>query len=462
MGLAWRTVDLVLAGDRRAGRSLAELRERLEVDRCDGLRYLADAIDVMLAIRAGRLDDAEALAAQCYELGLDVGDLDALGWYGGQLVAIRWLQGRGDELLPLVRDIVNSTTIAEPAAGFVAAVAALAASSGDRPAAQAAIACLRADGLRTVASSSSWSATMLGVCEAAHLLGDVDAAAEAYELLEPFADLPVFCSIGVASYGSAHRPLALAAWTMGDLDRAVEHLEAALVAELAAGDGPWHTMALAALADVLDERDGPGDRPRAAELRRTAVAAARQLGMARRAAEWERRSAAATECRRDGRVWTIRVGARTAVVPHSVGMEYLMTLLANPDVEISAVSLASEHTMARRGEPAEVLLDARAAASYRQRIAELRSEIDDADAWADLERAARARLELEAVLDELRRASGLGGRSRSFGDDAERARVSVHKALKRALRMIAEVDPVLGAELASRTVTGMRCVYRTA
>ena len=179
-------------------RSLAELRERLEVDRCDGLRYLADAIDVMLAIRAGRLDEAEALAAQCYELGLDVGDLDALGWYGGQLVAIRWLQGRGDELLPLVRDIVNSTTIAEPAAGFVAAVAALAASAGDRPAAQAAIACLRADGLRTVASSSSWSATMLGVCEAAHLLGDVDAAAEAYELLAPFADLPVFCSIGVA------------------------------------------------------------------------------------------------------------------------------------------------------------------------------------------------------------------------------------------------------------------------
>ena len=108
------------------------------------------------------------------------------------------------------------------------------------------------------------------------------------------------------------------------------------------------------------------------------------------------------------------------------------------------------------------MLDARAAASYRQRIAELRSEVDEAEAWADLERAARARLELDAVLDELRRASGLGGRSRSFGDDAERARVSVHKALKRALRMITEVDPVLGAELASRTVTGMRCVYRAA
>ena len=82
--------------------------------------------------------------------------------------------------------------------------------------------------------------------------------------------------------------------------------------------------------------------------------------------------------------------------------------------------------------------------SYRRRIDELRHELDDAEACADLERAARARIELDTLLDELRRASGLGGRARSFSDDAERARVSVHKAIKRALRMIAEVDPELG------------------
>lgn len=461
MGLAWRTVDLVLAGDRRAGRSLAELRELLEVDRCDGLRYLADAIDIMLAVRAGRLDEATLLAAQCYEFGLEVGDIDALGWYGGQLVAIRWLQGRGEELLPLVRDLVHSTTIAEPAAGFVAAVAALAATSGDLPTAQAAIACLRADGLRAVASSSSWSATMLGVCEAAHALGDVEAAAEAYDLLAPFADLTVFCSLGVASYGSAHRPLALAAWTMGDLDLAVDHLESALVAEMAMGDGPWHTMAMAALADVLEQRNGADDRHRADELRQVAVAAARRLGMSKRADEWERRAGGATECRRDGRIWTVRLGERTAVVPHSVGMDYLTTLIAQPDVEISAVSLVSDHMMSCRGAPAEPVLDARAAASYRRRIEELRAELDDADVCADLERAARARIELDQFLDELRRASGLGGQARSFSDDAERARVSVHKAIKRALRMITEVDAVLGAQLASRVVTGMRCVFRT-
>ena len=200
MGLAWRTVDLVLAGDRRAGRSLAELRERLEVDRCDGLRYLADG-DRRDAGRSAPVASTRPRSwpQQCYELGLDVGDLDALGWYGGQLVAIRWLQGRGDELLPLVRDIVNSTTIAEPAAGFVAAVAALAASirrpadgAGAPSPACAPMGCgrwrRRAAGRRRCSASA----------RPPTLLGDVDAAAEAYELLEPYADLPVICSLGVA------------------------------------------------------------------------------------------------------------------------------------------------------------------------------------------------------------------------------------------------------------------------
>jgi hypothetical protein len=53
MGAAWRTVDLLLAGDRRAGRSLGELRDHLKTVRCDCLSYLVAALDVMLAMREG-------------------------------------------------------------------------------------------------------------------------------------------------------------------------------------------------------------------------------------------------------------------------------------------------------------------------------------------------------------------------------------------------------------------------
>ena len=63
---------------------------------------------------------------------------------------------------------------------------------------------------------------------------------------------------------------------------------------------------------------------------------------------------------------------------------------------------------------------------------------------------------------ELARATGFGGRGRCFADEAERARVAVRKAIKRALASIIEVEPVLGGEIASRVVTGTRCVFRGA
>ena len=84
----------------------------------------------------------ERAAAGCYELGCDVGDADAFGFYGAQLVAIRWLQGRGGELLDLLDDLVDSTTVAEPLPAFIAARAALSAACGDELRARAALACL--------------------------------------------------------------------------------------------------------------------------------------------------------------------------------------------------------------------------------------------------------------------------------------------------------------------------------
>ncbi len=464
MGIAWRTVDLLLAGDRRSGRSLAELRDHLAIERCDCLDYLVAALDVMLAMRAGRLAEAEELAGRCYELGVDVGDADALGWYGAQLVAIRWMQGRGEDVLPLLADLVNSPTVAEPCTGFIAAQAALAAATGDLDTARSALAALRADGLRNVPPSSIWSATMLGACEAAFALGDAETAAEAYDLLVPFADLPVMASLAVACFGSAHRPLGLAALTVGDLDRAIAHLEAAVAADLAVGNLPCHAIDRAALADALELRRGAGDAERAGELRRGAIEDAHRFGMRARAEPWERTRPegddAAIILQRDGRVWRVRQGDRAVLVPHTIGMHYLAEMVTHADVEIAAVALASGYAGPGPSSSAQPLLDARAKAEYRQRIEELQAEVDEAEACADLERLARARAELDRFVDELTRSMGLAGKSRSFADDAERARIAVRKAIKRALATITEADPELGRELGSRVVTGARCVFR--
>src|SRR5215207_6671492 len=85
----------------------------------------------------------------------------------------------------------------------------------------------------------------------------------------------------------------------------------------------------------------------------------------------------------------------------------------------------------RRGgqEDAGPILDPHAKAEYRERIADLQDEIDEAEAFHDPERVTRARAELDFLSRELSAAVGLGGRDRRTGGDAERARVNVTRAI---------------------------------
>ena len=139
IGRCWRTVDLFLLGDPTADRMNAALRHRADELAVEAIGFVADAIEVMRLIRAGRLDEAEAAAEQCFARGNAVGDADALAWYGGQLVAIRWLQGRADEVLPVVEEIAASPTLSEAEFGYVAAVASVAAACGELDRARAAL-----------------------------------------------------------------------------------------------------------------------------------------------------------------------------------------------------------------------------------------------------------------------------------------------------------------------------------
>src|SRR5579859_5728582 len=54
MGLLWQTADAYCAGDRHAGRLLGELKEHLKPRDHLAVGFVVSAIDVMLAIRAGR------------------------------------------------------------------------------------------------------------------------------------------------------------------------------------------------------------------------------------------------------------------------------------------------------------------------------------------------------------------------------------------------------------------------
>ena len=251
MGLLWHTVDLFLAGHPHAERRLGELRDALATEDFLAVGFVVSAIQVMLTIRAGRLDEAEKLAHLCAELGDTVGDADSAGWYGAHMVAIRWFQGRLEELLPMLDELVDSSTLSTVDNSYFAARAVAAALSGDRRKAASSLAKLVGNDLAELPRSSTWLVSMTGVAEAAYLLGDTATAAEVYALLSPFSDLPVMASLAMACFGSTHYPLGVAAMTMGDLDGAVQHLHTAIQHNLALAHYPALTQAESRYAEAL-------------------------------------------------------------------------------------------------------------------------------------------------------------------------------------------------------------------
>ena len=107
------------------------------------------------------------------------------------------------------------------------------------------------------------------------------------------------------------------------------------------------------------------------------------------------------------------------------------------------------------------LADRSALAAYRRRLADLEADIDHAEHDHDPERRARAEAERQAVLDELGRVTGSGGRSRTFANHpAERARKAVAGRVRDAIRKLEPVLPELAAHLQRNIVTGTYCRYR--
>ncbi|MDS0139507.1 MULTISPECIES: AfsR/SARP family transcriptional regulator [unclassified Amycolatopsis] len=260
MGVLWDTVDRFLAGDPHAERRLGELDDLLAERKHLAAGFVADALKVMLAIRAGRFREAEAGAQACAEVGQAAGDFDALGWYGAQLVAIRWFQGRLGELVPVLDGLMHSPTLSPIDNSYYAALAVAAASAGDRRTAAGALARLCGEDLGALPRSSTWLTSLSGAAETAYLLDDRATAARVYELLAPFGPLPAMASLGVACFGSVHHPLGTTALTAGDPGRAVTHLRAAVRHNLALAHWPAVVFSRRRHAEALVRRGEPGDR----------------------------------------------------------------------------------------------------------------------------------------------------------------------------------------------------------
>ncbi|MDP9067116.1 MAG: AAA family ATPase [Actinomycetota bacterium] len=177
---------------------------------------------------------------------------------------------------------------------------------------------------------------------------------------------------------------------------------------------------------------------------------------------------------REGDFWTVTYHGTTSRLKDSKGLRFLAHLLRNPGAEIHVLDLVAQVEGQQRdaatvdravpldsdglGDAGDVL-DPAAKAAYKRRLDELQEEIEEAEAFNDPARAERLQDEKDALIQQLAGAVGLGGRDRKAASVAERARVSVTKTIKDALKKIAENDQALGAHLGSTIRTGTYCSY---
>ncbi|WP_163506862.1 AAA family ATPase [Fodinicola acaciae] len=458
-GRCWATIDAFLVADPDAERALADLRVRARSLGHLGIGYVVDILDIMLLLRDGEVAEAEQRAEGCLAGGLAAGDPDAYGWFGTQMLTIRWLQDRAGELGPVAAELHASAYGPEKA--YAAMAALVMAAGGDLDGARRCLATYQPRGPDDERLSSTWLGLQVLSAEAARLLDDRELAAATAARLEPYARLAALTSFAVVCLGSVERSLGVCAMVAGQSAVAAEHFAAAVADNDKLGNRPFACLARGELADALA---ATGDEEAAIAHWRGAAAAAAEMGLARRAASWRtradaaaRRAAEATTgvLERDGRGWCFRIGPRTVEVAHSRGMAHLAVLLGRPGRSVPAGDLAGWIG----GESSQEVLDASARHAYRHRLADIDAELADAEACADLGRVDRARAERQALLGEIARHTGVGGRARTFVDSKERARTAVQKALRRALEAVAAGDADLGARLKAAIVTGADCVY---
>ena len=277
------------------------------------------------------------------------------------------------------------------------------------------------------------TAMLTSDAELAAAAGDRNRCATRYEQLLPMAGEFAVVGAAVFTTGPVALQLGLLAAALGRWDDAAAHLDDATRRCDRLGAALLAARARTELARVRTETGGDGG---------------------------------GNVFRRDGDTWTLAFGGRGVPVRDAKGLRDLAVLLAAPGREVAATELiagvatATAAGLAALG--ADPVLDDRARAAYRTRLARLDEELAEADTHHDIERSDRLAAERDALIDELTYAAGLGGRRRRVGDVTERARTTVTARIRDAIGRIERVHPGLGRHLRASIVTGARCSYRPA
>lgn len=469
LGTHLRVVALLELGDPQA-----LIEHRAGTQEAEGLalprqRYAALTRQGAIEAMCGRFEAARASIDEARALGSMMAEPNSRGTWLDQVWHLSRLTGDEAELDDLVAELRRH---GEPHVEVIAATVAL--DRGDtRTALRAREGLLALAGVWPRWAASVWLTLR---AELAIASGDRDECQQVRTSLEPWLGRWAVLGGAVLIGG----PLALWAGKLDAAlcrwDDAIARFEQAAEAAERLSARPWHVFATLDLVAALAGRRSDGDLTRAIQLLDRAADEAASLGLGRAVTRAEGLRAtlssdgllggplAGNAFHRDGAVWTLRFRGRTTHLPDTKGIRDLHALIEHPGVGIAAAELADPSGGPERRAAdrlgADPVLDEAARRAYRRRLEQLAEAIDEAVLGGDDEVAARLDRERGILIDELARATGLGGRSRRLGDSSERARKAVSARIRDAIRRIAEQDPDLGTHLEESVSTGTVCAYR--
>ncbi len=476
-------VHLELGEIGRAESELVAIRPLAEELRQPSQEWLVNVTTSVIAMIRGRFREAEELIARAAE-GSSALLTDVESQVAGHRYRLLLETGGAEEALQVVRPVAETLTWYP---FFRCALAGVLLELGDEDGARAVYKELASGGFSALPRDNEWLFALSLLSPTCAALGDVEGGEVLYELQLPYAHRHAY-GHAEGQAGSVSRALGILAGFLGRSTEAERHFRDALEMNERMGARPWVAHTQHDLATMLLDRDGAGDRDRAASLLQEAVATCEELGMVGLGGKVTELLAglgptvptgsqpltappgSGAVLRREGEYWTVVFDGNGFRLRHSKGVRYLAELLRLPGREIHALELAA--TLQGRPVPASgtgelaigagdagPALDERAKAEYRGHLAELESELAQAEEWNDPERAARLREERNFLARELAAAVGLGGRDRPVASNAERARVNVTRAIRAAIGRITEYSPELGRHLSLTVRTGTFCAY---
>jgi class 3 adenylate cyclase len=238
----------------------------------------------MRALMKGELESAERLAEEALAGGTRAGEPLAAQFYGVQAALLRRMQGRVDELLPVMRQMTERYP-ALPA--WRTALASALAQLGKVEEARLEFERIAAGDFEVIPQDGQFYSALALVSEVCVAVGDAERAALIYEWMLPVEGKLIVIARAAVSQGPYDRLLGLLAAARGEREQSKRHFENAIGIAERAGDRPmaawtrvdYASMLLGVIAAAAGNEREPAaaDRERALALLSEAIETGREI-----------------------------------------------------------------------------------------------------------------------------------------------------------------------------------------